>query len=324
MTTALTDHSPVATQPFDTPDFTHLPQTPDSAHGPSIWTQLHTDFIHLARTRKATTEYSGWRHRHGWRATTAVELAAELRDNPAALGVVVQLYQDGSRLASAVLVEAFRGALITFTRYTRVDACEQVERPAVRAQTVLATFFEVASTTDTRCPSITGRLYGETLKRVTRERTEIEQYPTQITEAPRHRADGAFSVDFRVIHSVDGRDESMGRDKSRYDADCHTYSPTHIDVVPAATRPGLDWERIERTGLARDVLATARDNGVITASEHDILAARFLSNGLVPVPTVARQCGISLSACETKLRRGLQKLTKFYAAAGAEAQPTVA
>lgn len=324
MTTALTDHPPVATQPFDTPDFTRLPQTPDTAHGPSIWTQLHSDFLRMARTRRAATEYAGWRHRHGWRATSAVELAAELRDNPTALGAVVQLYQSGSQLASAVLVEAFRGALITFTRYARIDACEQLDRQAVRAQTVLATFFEVASTTDPQSPSITGRLYGETLRRVTRQRPEVEQYPAQMTDAPKRHAADAFEVDFRSFQSIDRRDEDTRRDTSRYVEDCHTYSPTHIDVVPAATRPGLNWDRIERTGLARDVLATARDNGVITAGEHDILAARFLSDGLVPVATVARQCDVSLSACETKLRRGLQKLTKFYAAAGVEAQPTVA
>jgi hypothetical protein len=312
MTTALTDHPPVATQPFDTPDFTRLPQTPDTAHGPSIWTQLHSDFLRMARTRRAATEYA------------AVELAAELRDNPTALGAVVQLYQSGSQLASAVLVEAFRGALITFTRYARIDACEQLDRQAVRAQTVLATFFEVASTTDPQSPSITGRLYGETLRRVTRQRPEVEQYPAQMTDAPKRHAADAFEVDFRSFQSIDRRDEDTRRDTSRYVEDCHTYSPTHIDVVPAATRPGLNWDRIERTGLARDVLATARDNGVITAGEHDILAARFLSDGLVPVATVARQCDVSLSACETKLRRGLQKLTKFYAAAGVEAQPTVA
>lgn len=321
MTTALTDHSPVVTQPFDTPDFTHLPQTPATAHGSSIWTQLHTDFLRMARTRAATTEYAGWRQRHGWRATTAVELAAELRDNPAALGAVVQLYQDGSQLASAVLVEAFRGALITFTRYTRIDACEQLDRASVRAQTVLATFFEVASTTDAQSPSITGRLYGETLRRVTRERPEVEQFPTQVGEivGPKEGKAG-----FRAFRGHEARSESGYRDGSRYIVDFDSYSPTHIDVIPAATRPGLNWERIERTGLARDVLATARDSGVITASEHDILVARFLRDGLVPVATVARQCDVSLSACETKLRRGLQKLTKFYAAAGVETQPTVA
>jgi hypothetical protein len=310
MTATLTDRAPVASQPYDNPKFTTLPQTPDTAPGQSVWTQLHTEFVRLSQTRAASTEYAQWRQRHAWHADTPTQLAAELRDDPAALSAVVSLYQEGSRLAAAMLAEAFRPALITFTRYTRIDQCEQADRPAVRAQVVLETFYEVASTTDAQSTSIAGRLYGETLKRVTRERPYVPQYPSLAVV-------DAWSV-------PTGDERRTGRDESRYALDYEHFRSTDIDVAPVATRPTIDWERVERKGLARDVLAAARDNDVITAVEHDILSARFLGDAVVPVPTLARQSGVSVSYCETKIRRALIKLAAHYSRSGRAAEPTVA
>jgi hypothetical protein len=322
MTATLTDRAPVASQPYDTPEFTTLPQTPGAAPGQSVWTQLHAEFVRLSQTRAAATEYARWRRRHDWRADTPAQLAADLRDDPAALAAVVSLYQDGSRLAAAMLAEAFRPALITFTRYTRIDQCEQVDRPAVRAQVVLATFYEVASTTDARSTSIAGRLYGETLKRVTRERAHVPQYPApwdDLTGSVRGRGQNPAN-----LGDVGRRERSKGRDESRYVPDWGFFKETHIDVAPIATRPTIDWERIERKGLARDVLAAARADDMITAVEHDILAARFLGDALVPVPTLARQNGVSVSYCETKIRRALLKLAEFYSSSDRATEPTVA
>lgn len=319
MTTAYADTVATAEHPYDTPEFTSLPQTPDSATGQSIWTGLRRDLQRLCKAQCSHGEYRQWQQLHGWSAHTPVELAADLRDNPAALGAVVAYYQAGSRLAAALLVEAFRPALITFTRYARIDECEQIGRSEVRAQVVLAVFYEVASTTDSRSRSIAGRLYGETLKRVTRQRQHVTEYPSDACRfakkpsAPNRRPESAISW---VGGTRD--DDSPCRITTEY------YEPTDIDVAPVATRPGLDWDSVERKGLARDVIASARDAGIISSAEHDLLYARFLGDTLVPVPTLARQLGHSVSYCETKIRRALLKLSTHYATSERTVASTVA
>lgn len=314
MTIAYADTDTVAAHPYDTPEFSSLPQTPDSAAGQSVWTGLRIDLMRLSRTRHALAEYRQWKTSHGWSAHTPVELATELRDDPAALGAVVSHYQDGSRLAAAVLVEAFRPALITFTRYARLDDCEQIHRPEVRAQIVLATFYEVASTTDPHSRSIAGRLYGETLKRVTRQRQRVTEYPAD------HTTIGVHGTTV-VRHAQNAKRRTMDRGLV---AEQSVFLATDVDVAPVATRTGLDWDSVERKGLARDVIAAARDNGVISAVEHDLLHARFLGDALVPVPTLARQFDESLSYCETKIRRALLKLAAHYDRSGRAAASTVA
>lgn len=327
MTTAYADTIATAEHPYDTHEFTSLPQTPDSATGQSIWTGLRKDLQRLSKAPCALDEYRQWQQLHGWSAHTPVELAADLRDDPAALGAVVGFYQAGSRLAAAILVEAFRPALITFTRYARIDECEQIGRSEVRAQVVLAVFYEVASTTDSRSSSIAGRLYGETLKRVTRQRQHVTEYPSDACRfakkacAPNHRMHTSRpeSVAMRWAHNGGLRDDDSAlRRTTDY------YEPTDIDVAPIATRPGLDWDSVERKGLARDVIVSARDNGIISSAEHDLLHARFLGDTLVPVPTLARQIGQSKSYCETKIRRALLKLSTHYATNGRAAASTVA
>lgn len=306
MTTAYADTIGTAEHPYDTPEFTSLPQTPDSATGQSVWTALRRDLRILSRTRSALREFRQWQQQHGWSAYTPEEFATELRDAPAALGAVVGYYQNGSRLAAAILVEAFRPALITFTRYARLDESEQIGRPGVRAQIVLATFYEVAATTDPASRSIAGSLYGETLKRVTRERKRAIEYPANST---------AFGLN---VHS------EQAHKRHHAAIDPLIFGQTEIDVAPVAARPGLDWDSVERKGLARDVIASARDNGIISSAEHDLLHARFLGDALVPVPTLARQIGQSKSYCETKIRRALLKLSTHYTASGHAAASTVA
>lgn len=328
MTTAYADTLVTAEHPYDTPEFTSLPQTPDSATGQSVWTGLHQDLRHLSRTKSALDEFRQWQLQHGWSAHTPVELATELRDDPAALGVVVSLYQSGSRLAAAILIEAFRPALITFTRYARIDECEQIGRSEVRAQVVLAVFYEVASTTDSRSSSIAGRLYGETLKRVTRQRQHVTEFPSDALGlakkglVPGHRKQTNRPESTMRSPGHSGAGERDGEPNFRRATDY--YEPTDIDIAPVATRPGLDWDSVERKGLARDVIASARDNGIISSAEHDLLHARFLGDTLIPVPTLARQMGQSKSYCETKIRRALLKLSTHYAASRHAATSTVA
>ena len=302
MTITQTDADPTAGHPYATSDFGPLPQTPQSAPGQSVWTQLAHDFTRMCHTTATTREYRQWRARHGWRADTPTAFAAALRDDPHGLGAVVCYYQDGSKLAAAILVEAFRPALITFTRYARIDDCEQIDRPEVRAQVVLVTFYEVASTTDPHSLTIAGRLYGETLKRVTRERPHVPQYP----------ASGMF-----LYEIWDGDGTHQARTTRTYHEDYRgrreaNTRPTTIDVAPIATRTQTDWEAIERKGLARDVVAVARDAGVISDLEYDLVCGRFLSDSLVPVPTLARSVGKSVSYCESKLRRALEKMSTHY------------
>ncbi|MGV0476813.1 hypothetical protein PJN38_24925 [Mycobacterium kansasii] len=297
MTATLTNPDLVTSPPGAAATPADIEQTSPRSVNRSLWTRLHHEFINLTQTRTASTEYAQWKQHHSWYPATAVELASELSDNHSALGAVVSHYQDGSRLAAALLVEAFRPALIAFTRYARLDPCEQLDRSEVRAQIVLSTFYEVAATTDTRNSSVAigGRLYGETLKRVTRERPHVPQYP-----AP--SCDDNWTAQSKT-----------SRDPSRNIADYSFFSVTRVDVAPVAARTAtIDWDAVERKGLARDVLAVARDNAVITTIEYDILCARFLGDALVPVPTLARQFGRSVSYCETKLRRALLKLAAHY------------
>ncbi|WP_102144353.1 hypothetical protein [Mycobacterium hubeiense] len=301
MTTIYAEADQGAGHPYANTDFGSLPQTPVGAPGQSVWTQLAREFTRQCRADSARAEYAEWRERHGWRADTPTALVDVLRDDPHGLGAIVSYYQAGSKLAAAILVEAFRPALITFTRYARLDHTEQIDRPEVRAQVVLVTFYEVASTTDPQSLSIAGRLYGETLKRVTRERPH----------APEYAATGLFlyehstQTDKRVAGSSTYREDYRGRQSAGS-------RPASVDVAPVATRAQTDWAAIERKGLVRDVVLLARDEGVISQLECDLVCGRFLGDSLVPVPTLARSLGQSVSYCESKLRRALAKLSDRY------------
>lgn len=301
MTTAPTDADATTGHTYTTPTLATLPQTPQRARGQSVWTQLSEGFHHLSRTPAARQEYRQWRHRHDWRAEEPAELAIELRDAPHALGVIVAYHQSGSSLAAAILVEAFRPALITFTRYARLDDCEQADRAHLRAQVVLATFYEVASTTNPHSESIAGRLYGETLKRVTRARPQIPQHPASDLFGHDHL--GLLTQSTRHGHTTSRHEGSRGGRR---------VPVADTDVAPIALRSGTDWDAIERKGLVRDLLTTARDRGVINHREYDLVSARYLTDNLVPIPTLARQFGESVSYCETKIRRALAKLRTQY------------
>lgn len=317
MTTSYADAASTTGHPYDTPEFDSLPQTPVSAPGQSVWSQLANDFRRQCHTASARTEYAQWQERHGWRADTPAELVDNLRDDAHGLGAIVAYCQAGSKLAAAILVEAFRPALITFTRYARIDDCEQIDRPEVRAQCVLVTFYDVASTTDPQSLSIAGRLYGETLKRVTlgrqiggshRERPRVSQFP----------ASGMF-----LYETWDGGCAHQNR-TNRADRSEDYFRAATVDIAPVAQHTTIDWEAIERKGAVRELLTNARVAGVINESECELLSDRFLGDALVPVPTLARSMGESVSYCETKLRRALIKLRTHYgretgAAAGAVA-----
>ena len=299
MTASYADVESTASNPYATPDFDSLPQTPISAPGQSVWNQLANEFTRLCTTAAAKTELALWRECHDWRVSTPAELVDNLRDDPHGLGAVVAYYQAGSKLAAAVLVEAFRPALITFTRYARIDDYEQIDRPQVRAQAVLAVFYDVASTTDPGSLSIAGRLYGETLKRTTRERPTVVQYP----------ASGSY-----LYEQWDGGGNFENGEKIRRFGvhQEQRYRLANTDVAPVAQHATIDWEAIERKGLVRELVANARDSGVINEAESALLRDRFLSDTLVPVPTLARSMGQSVSSCETKLRRALGKLRTHY------------
>ncbi len=310
MTATYTAVESTTGHPYATPDFDSLPQTPVSAPGQSVWSQLANDFRRQCSTASARTEYAQWQERHGWRADTPAELVDNLRDDPHGLGAVVAYYQAGSKLAAAVLVEAFRPALITFTRYARLDDCEQIDRPEVRAQAVLVVFYDVAFTTDPHSLSIAGRLYGETLKRTTRERPTVPQYP----------ASGTYLYE---QWDVGGAFQSSGprgcHQEYRGLGDTHR-NLANVDVAPVAQHTTIDWEAIERKGSVRELVTNARKAGVISQSECELLCDRFLGDSLVPVPTLARSLGESVSYCETKLRRALVKLRAHY---GRETSATV-
>ncbi|MCC9185566.1 hypothetical protein MMAG44476_21587 [Mycolicibacterium mageritense DSM 44476 = CIP 104973] len=302
MTASYAEVESTTGHPYATPDFDSLPQTPVSAPGQSVWSQLANDFRRQCFTASARTEYAQWQERHGWRANTPAELVENLRDDPHGLGAVVAYYQGGSKLAAAILVEAFRPALITFTRYARLDDCEQIDRPEVRAQAVLVVFYDVASTTDPHSLSIAGRLYGETLKRTTRERPIVPQYPASGTYLYEQWDDGgAFQKSptrGRGCHQEEGRGVGAAL--------------ANVDIAPVAQHTTIDWEAIERKGLVRELVTNARAAGVISESECELLCDRFLGDSLVPVPTLARSMGESVSYCETKLRRALSKMRVHY------------
>lgn len=286
-----------ANHPYETPEFRSLPQTVTGYQAGTVWGQLQADFASRCATRRARNEYSRWRTQHGWAALTPDVFAAELRDNPDGLGAIVAYHQGGSQLASAMLVEAFRPALITFSRYARIDVFEQLSRNEIRAQVVLSTFYEVIGTTSPEHPNLVGRLYGETLKRVTREHPQVAQYcASHIFDlGDSTRLQRSLGASYAIARQIeDEPDLTWG---------CNNLAST-----------GPDWESIERAGLARDLVADARDRGIISAVECDLITARFFGDTLVPVPTIARSIGRSTAYCDSKIRRAIQKIAEAYGA----------
>ncbi|MCX8559176.1 hypothetical protein OS121_29460 [Mycolicibacterium mucogenicum] len=299
MTATYATPATTANHPYETPEFRSLPQTVTGYRKGTVWGQLQADFATRSATRSARNEYAQWRSQHGWTAPAPDVFAAELRDNPDGLGVIVAYHQNGSQLASAILVEAFRPALITFSRYARIDAFEQLSRNQVRAQVVLSTFYEVVATTSPDHPNLVGRLYGETLKRVTREHAQVAQYCAS--------------------HVLDWREERPLRSSLREEYALSEHLEGHLEGGPGWTgdfkdpaSTGPDWDAIERAGLARDLIDSARDRGVISAIEYDLISARFLGDTLVPVPTIARAIGRSTAYCDSKIRRAIQKIADAY------------
>jgi len=297
MTATYATPATTANHPYATPEFRSLPQTVTGYRKGTVWGQLQADFATRCATRSARNEYAQWRDQHGWPAPTPDAFAAELRDNPDGLGVIVASHQNGSQLASAMLVEAFRPALITFSRYARIDAFEQLSRDQVRAQVVLSTFYEVVATTSPEHPNLVGRLYGETLKRVTREHAQVAQYCAS-----------------HVFDVFDSQPPRSGCRKAYAIAEHLQDKPDLTWNFKDLSSAGPDWESIERAGLARDLMADARDRGVISEIEYDLISARFLGDMLVPVPTIARAIGRSTAYCDSKVRRAIQKIADAYGA----------
>lgn len=297
MTATYATPATTANHPYETPEFRSLPQTVTGYQAGTVWGQLQADFTSRCATRSARAEYTQWRTQHGWAGPTPDVFAAELRDNPDGLGAIVAYHQSGSKLASAMLVEAFRPALITFSRYARIDAFEQLSRNEVRAQVVLSTFYEVVGTTSPEHPNLVGRLYGETLKRVTREHPQVAQYcASHIFEMREWKPLGHGFQDSYAIAGHLQDDPDLTWDFK--------------DLASA----GPDWESIERAGLARDLITNARDRGIISAIEFDLITARFFGDTLVPVPTIARSTGRSIAYCDSKIRRAIQKIADAYGA----------
>lgn len=297
MTTTYATPATTANHPYETPEFRSLPQTITGYQAGTVWGQLQTDFASRCATRSARNEFTQWRTQHGWAALTPDVFAAELRDNPEGLGAIVAYHQSGSQLASAMLVEAFRPALITFSRYARIDVFEQLSRNEIRAQVVLSTFYEVVGTTSPEHPNLVGRLYGETLKRVTREHPQVAQYC----------ASHVFDLwDNTLTQRSLGTSYAIARqieDEPDLTWGCKNLAST-----------GPDWETIERAGLARDLIANARERDIISAIEFDLITARFFGDTLVPVPTIARSIGRSTAYCDSKIHRAIQKIAEAYGA----------
>lgn len=280
MTTTLdTDYADVADTDLDI-DSTELRQT-------SIWTQLKHDFARNVRARSARAEYSAWANEHGWSAQSAEELATALWGAPAALDDLMTYYRQGSKLAQGILIEAFRPALMKISRYARIDDCEQLDRSVVRAQTTLAVFYEVLATASPQCPDIKARLYGETLKRVTKVHGQPIAFPADLED-----------------RSFDGYNTFL-------DA-LYLSGSSHLAESTAAVRPGMDWEAVELRGLVRDMVDAAHEQGVLDRLDRDLLYGRFLGDVLVPVPTLARQMKESVSKCETRIKRAQDKLASLY------------
>ncbi|OHU12753.1 hypothetical protein [Mycobacteroides chelonae] len=280
MTTTLdTDYADVADTDLDI-DSEDLRQT-------SIWTQLKHEFARNVRARSARTEYGAWANEHGWSAQSAEELATTLWGAPAALDELMTYYRQGSKLAQSILIETFRPALMKISRYARIDDCEQLDRSVVRAQTTLAVFYEVLATASPQCPDIKARLYGETLKRVTKVHGQPIAYPADLTDG-----------------SYDGYNTFLD---TLYLRGTH-----HLADSSAAVRPGMDWEAVETRGLVRDMVDAAHEQGVLDSLDRDLLYGRFLGDVLVPVPTLARQMKESVSKCETRIKRAQDKLASLY------------
>lgn len=280
MTTTLdTDYADVADTDLDI-DSTDLRQT-------SIWTQLKHEFARSVRIRSARAEYSAWANEHGWSAQSAEELATTLWGAPAALDELMTYYRQGSKLAQAILIESYRPALMKISRYARIDDCEQLDRSVVRAQTTLTVFYEVLATASPQCPDIKARLYGETLKRVTKVHGQPIAFPADLTDG-----------------SYDGYNTFLD---TLYLRGTH-----HLADSTAAVRPGMDWETVETRGLVRDMVDAAHEQGVLDSLDRDLLYGRFLGDVLVPVPTLARQMKESVSKCETRIKRAQDKLASLY------------
>lgn len=280
MTTTLdTDYADVADTDLDI-DSADLRQT-------SIWTQLKLEFARNVRARSARAEYSAWANEHGWSAQSAEELATTLWGAPAALDDLMTYYRQGSKLAQGILIEAFRPALMKISRYTRIDDCEQLDRSAVRAQTTLAVFYEVLATASPQCPDIKARLYGETLKRVTKVHGQPVAFPADLGN-----------------ESYDGYNTFLDI--------LYLRGTHHLADSAAAVRPGLDWETVEMRGLVRDMVDAAHEQGVLDSLDRDLLYGRFLGDVLVPVPTLARSMNESVSKCETRIKRAQDKLASLY------------
>lgn len=283
MTTTLdTDYADVAATDLDD-DSADLRQT-------SIWTQLKHDFARNVRARSARAEYSAWANEHGWSAQSAEELATTLWGAPAALDDLMTYYRQGSKLAQSILIETFRPALMKISRYARIDDCEQLDRAAVRAQTTLAVFYEVLETASPQCPDIKARLYGETLKRVTKNHGQLSIFPADLEGSRGNYQTANAFLD--VLYLENG----------------------HIPLdTSASVRPLVDWESVEARGLVRDMIDAAHDQGVLDSLDRDLLFGRFLGDVIVPVPTLARAMGESVSKCETRIKRAQDKLASLYA-----------
>ncbi|MDO2986845.1 hypothetical protein P5V30_20155 [Mycobacteroides abscessus subsp. abscessus] len=266
---------------------TDLDADPADLWQTSVWTQLKHEFARSIKTGAARAQYSAWANEHGWNAHSAEELALALWGSPAALNELMNYYRQGSKLAQTILIEAFRPALMKISRYARIDDCEQLDRSAVRAQTTLTVFYEVLATASPQCPDVKARLYGETLKRVTKAHGQPIAFPADIED-----------------RSYDGYNTFL-------DTLC-LRGTHHLADSTAAIRPGLDWEAVETRGLVRDMIDAAHDQGILDSLDRDLLYGRFLGDALVPVPTLARSMNESVSKCETRIKRAQDKLASLY------------
>lgn len=280
MTTTLdTDYTDVADTDLDD-DSSELWQT-------SIWTQLQRDFARNVRAGAARAEYSAWANENGWSAPNAEELISSLWGAPEALDQLMAYYREGSKLAQSILIETFRPALMKISRYARIYDCEQLDRAAVRAQTTLTVFYEVLATASPECPDIKARLYGETLKRVTKNHGQPIAFPADLA--------GSGFIGCNTWMDI-----------------LYLREAGHLADSTAAVRPGLDWEAVETRGLVRDMIDAAHDQGVLDSLDRDLIYGRFLGEVLVPVPTLARAMGESVSKCETRIKRAQDKLASLY------------
>ncbi len=293
MTATLTAPLETVAQPAeDTTD----PQ-PRAFIAQSLWTALRVDFHRLARTRAATAEYQTMRATNNWSAPTATQLADTLFDSPEPLSALVQYSIGGSNLARAIITEAFRPSLMSIARYARVDEADTrysigTELFELRAHTVLVTFYEVLNTTSTGCPDVRGRLYGETLKRVTKSKDRpwmesIDESVERVTHMTLNAACG-----------YGGRGPVLSEWQNFFG----------LDQGPDI----LNWDRIETVGLLRNILDAAYDEGILDSLDVELLRGRFLGDAMVSVATLARRVGEPVGKCESRIKRATAKLVDRY------------